>query len=58
MEEHARIKRQERDLGEDCTFIRSGQAGVWKKSLSEDYIQRFNKWSAEKLKGSDFPYKL
>lgn len=57
-EDYAKIKRQERALGEDCSFFRSGQAGVWKKSLSDEYVERFNKWTAEKLKGSDFPYKF
>lgn len=49
--------REEAGLEEDLTFIRQGESKVWEKSLSPQYVEKFNKWAKIKLEESDFPYK-
>ncbi len=41
---------------EDVNFIRKGISGQWKESMSDQLIAKFDKWSAEKILGTNFPY--
>lgn len=36
-------------------FIRTGEAGVWKKELSPEMSRKFDAWTERKLANSDFP---
>lgn len=48
--------REEEGLEKDLSFIRQGESKVWQKSLSPEYVEKFNNWAKKKLEGSDFPY--
>lgn len=44
------------ELGkENMHFIRSGEVEGWKKEMSPEIAEKFDLWTKEKLKGSDFP---
>uniref|UniRef100_A0A336K2Y5 CSON012844 protein n=1 Tax=Culicoides sonorensis TaxID=179676 RepID=A0A336K2Y5_CULSO len=38
------------------TFIRKGKTGSYKNEISEEYIKKFDKWTEESLKGTDFKF--
>ncbi|KAK7862638.1 hypothetical protein R5R35_001613 [Gryllus longicercus] len=52
-----RFASQERNNRQDpnLKFIRKGEAGGWKSSMPPHYVARFDEWTADKLRGSDFP---
>ncbi|XP_066993078.2 luciferin sulfotransferase [Anabrus simplex] len=47
---------QERNGADDpnLTFIRQGESGAWKKSMSPEMAERFTQWTESKLKGTDY----
>ncbi|BET01272.1 Sulfotransferase domain [Nesidiocoris tenuis] len=48
---------ERKEMGKlDQHFIRKGETGQWKKTLSEELVTRFDSWSNSFLAGSDFPY--
>ncbi|CAB0007553.1 unnamed protein product [Nesidiocoris tenuis] len=48
---------ERKEMGKlDQHFIRKGETGQWKKTLSEELVKRFDSWSNSFLAGSDFPY--
>nr|CAD7398206.1 unnamed protein product [Timema poppensis] len=46
-------KRLTEDI-KDLKFFRKGEAGGWKKAMSPELSARFDAWTAEKLKDSDY----
>jgi len=41
---------------QNTQFMREGEAGSWKKKLTEEQVKRFNEWTEKYLEGKDFPY--
>lgn len=41
---------------EGDAFIRQGEAGAWKKRLSEEQVARLGRWCSERLQGTDYPH--
>ncbi|XP_059607352.1 luciferin sulfotransferase-like [Phlebotomus argentipes] len=37
-------------------FVRKGEVGGYKSEMSAHWIEKFNKWSMDKLRGSDFKF--
>lgn len=37
-------------------FIRKGETKAFEKEMDDDYIKKFNKWTEESLKGTDFRF--
>lgn len=38
-------------------FIRKGETKAFEQEMDDKYIEKFDKWIEESLKGSDFPFK-
>nr|CAD7393763.1 unnamed protein product [Timema cristinae] len=52
--EHVITRKRLTEETKDLTFFRKGEAGGWKKAMSPELAARFDAWTAEKLKGSDY----
>lgn len=42
-------------MGQHSTFIRQGEVGGWKKILTQEQENEFDVWTANNLKGTDYP---
>lgn len=40
----------------DYKFIRKGEAKSYEKEMDDDYIRKFDKWTQESLKDTDFRF--
>nr|CAD7572267.1 unnamed protein product [Timema californicum] len=52
--EHVITRKRLTEDTKDLTFFRKGEAGDWKKAMSPELSARFDAWTAEKLRGSDY----
>nr|CAD7458658.1 unnamed protein product [Timema tahoe] len=52
--EHVVTRKRLTEETKDLTFFRKGEAGGWRKTMSPELAARFDAWTADKLKGSDY----
>lgn len=51
----ARVRIYNKNLmAENYEFIRKGEAGGYVNEMDDQYIRKFDKWTDESLKGTDF----
>lgn len=55
-EDGAVVVRQINGLREDgqLKFMRSGESGGWRREMSPEMAQRFDIWTQDKLRGTDY----
>lgn len=51
-EEVVEINKKYKFVEAEGSFMRNGQVGEWKAKLSEEWVQRFDEWTDENLRGT------
>lgn len=47
------INRKYKLIQTEGNFMRSGQVGEWKQKMTPEWVEKFDKWSKNKLQGTE-----